>query len=179
MSVGAIIGIILGVIVIIMVIIGIALFVASYNILMRLRNNAEDGFARLDAQFKKRCELVPAFIQIINSCVNTSDNQTEEIMTARNLALASKNIQEQLENEVILSDNIKSMLAKYQNETSLNSNENYLKLKKDLEQLEKQINISGSFYNDVANIYNNRLELFPSNLIAKWYKFTPKPLFKF
>ena len=179
MDIGVIVGIILAVIVVVLIIIGIALFVTTYNILIRLRNNAEDGFLQLDAQFKKRCDIIPNFISVIKTCVKDDDGSLEELLNARNLALASKNSQEQLENEVILSDGIKSVFAKFQNNTELNSNADFISLKENLEQIEKQINIAGSFYNDVSNVYNNRLELFPSTLIAKWFKFTPKPLFKF
>ena len=177
MDIGAIVGIVLGIIIVVLIIIGIALFVTTYNILLRLRNNAEEAFSQLDALFKKRCELLPNLINVVKSCVKEDD--FEEILSTRNLALASKNVQEQLENEVVLSDAIKALFAKLQNNESLEALNEYKSIKKDFDQLEKQINISGSFYNDVANVYNNRLELFPSNWVAKWFKFTPKSLYKF
>ena len=53
----------------------------------------------------------------------------------------------------------------------LKANQNFLDLQKSLEEAENKITYSRQFYNDNVLNYNNKTEMFPSNIVASIFKF--------
>ena len=68
-------------------------------------------------------------------------------------------------------------MAVSENYPELKANQNFLDLQEELRNTENKISFSRQFYNDSVTMYNTKLEVFPSNLIAGWFKFTAEPLF--
>ena len=60
----------------------------------------------------------------------------------------------------------------------LKANENFKQLSEELSNTENKISFSRQFYNDTVTMYNTKLQVFPSNIIAGMFNFTSRDLFK-
>ena len=76
-----------------------------------------------------------------------------------------------------LSNNLKTIMAVSENYPDLKANQNFLDMQEELRNTENKISFSRQFYNDTVTMYNTKLEIFPSNIIAGWFKFTSESLF--
>ena len=76
-----------------------------------------------------------------------------------------------------LSGTLKTIMAVSENYPDLKANQNFLEMQEELRNTENKISFSRQFYNDSVTMYNTKLEVFPSNLIAGWFKFTAESLF--
>ena len=65
-----------------------------------------------------------------------------------------------------------------ENYPDLKANTNFLELQQQLTAVEQDIANSRKYYNSVVKMLNNKVEMFPSNVIAKWFKFTKKDMFE-
>ena len=76
-----------------------------------------------------------------------------------------------------LSDTLKTIMAVSENYPDLKANQNFLDLQEELRNTENKISFSRQFYNDTVTVYNTKLEVFPSNIIANMFAFKPETLF--
>ena len=76
-----------------------------------------------------------------------------------------------------LSNTLKTIMAVSENYPDLKANQNFMDLQEELRNTENKISFSRQFYNDSVTMYNTKLEVFPSNIIANWFKFSPETLF--
>ena len=86
-------------------------------------------------------------------------------------------VKEKAELDNQLSGALKTIMAVSENYPDLKANQNFLDLQEELRNTENKISFSRQFYNDSVTMYNTKLEIFPSNLIAGWFKFTSEDLF--
>ena len=59
----------------------------------------------------------------------------------------------------------------------LKANQNVMSLQEELTATENKISFARQFYNDTVLTYNNKLQMFPSNLIAGMFNFTARQYF--
>ena len=178
MATGTIIGIVLGGIAIVLIIAFIIWLISTYNAFIRMRNNVDEGFSTMDVYLKKRYDLIPNLVETVKGYAKHESETLEAVISARNMAMASKDATEQLKNENILSGTLKSLFALSENYPELKADKNFLELQTTLQTIESEIATSRKYYNGVVKAYNTKREVFPSNLISKWFKFEKRPLFE-
>ena len=61
---------------------------------------------------------------------------------------------------------------------SLQASENFLDLSNKLTMVEDEIAQSRKYYNAVVRIFNNKVEMFPSNIIAKLFRYKKRRMFE-
>ena len=76
-----------------------------------------------------------------------------------------------------LSSTLKTIMAVSENYPDLKANQNFLELQEELRNTENKISFSRQFYNDTVTMYNTKLEVFPTNIIASMFAFKPETLF--
>ena len=69
-------------------------------------------------------------------------------------------------------------MAVSENYPDLKANQNFMQLSEELKNTENKISFSRQFYNDSVTMYNTKLQVFPSNIIASMFHFTSSDLFK-
>jgi len=164
-----IIGIVVGVIAA-LVIIGI---IVTYNGLVRLRNQTRNAWAQIDVQLKRRHDLIPNLVETVKGYAAHERGTLEAVTAARNLAQGAvgKGVGAQSKAEAELSGALSRLLAVVENYPDLKANQNFLALQEELTSTENKIAFSRQFYNDSVLGYNNKIQMFPSNIIAGIFSF--------
>ncbi len=153
------------------------LAVVSYNGFVKSRNQIEEAFSTMDVYLKKRYEMIPRLVEIVKQYSIHEKETLENLVKARSLALNAKSVEERGENENMLSAAIKSLFAISEAYPELKANENYLELQNQLTGMEDEISQSRKYYNGTVKVMNNKVDIFPSNLIAKIFGFRRYPYF--
>ena len=176
MGVGAIVGIIVGVIVILLV---VWLF-ATYNGLVRLRNQTKNAWAQIDVQLKRRHDLIPNLVETVKGYAAHERQTLEAVIQARNTAVSAvgKGVGEQSKAEGGLSGALAKLFAVAEQYPNLKANENFLALQEELSSTENKISFSRQFYNDSVLQYNNKTQMAPSNIVAGMFGFKSGEFFQ-
>lgn len=177
-SVGAIIGIVIAALVVILVIATIAWIISTYNAFIKLRNNVDEGFSTMDVYMKKRYDLIPNLVETVKGYAKHEESTLTKVIQARNMAMNSATTEEKMKNDNILTETLKSLFAVSENYPELQANQNFMDLQNQLKTLEAEIANSRKYYNGVVKVYENKREMFPSNIIAKMFKFEEKPFYE-
>lgn len=165
MTGGVIFGIIVGVIILIVLLI----FIGTYNGLVGLRNQVKNAWAQIDVQLKRRYDLIPNLVETVKGYAAHERQTLENVTNARNLAqsLASTaGVAERAKAEGELSGALSRLLAVVENYPNLKANQNFLALQEELTSTENKISFSRQYYNDSVLRYNNKTQMFPSNIVA-------------
>jgi LemA protein len=166
-----------------LVILGVAvvllLWVAgAYNGLVRLRNQVENAWSQIDVQLKRRYDLIPNLVETVKGYAAHESKTLENVIKARNMAIAAKGIGEKAEAENFLTGTLKSLFAVSEAYPNLKADQNFLRLQEELTSTENKISFSRQFYNDSVMTFNTRIELFPTNLIAGIFNFARREFFQ-
>src|SRR4030043_2246383 len=169
-------GIIIGVVV---VVIGLFLW-ASYNGLVRLRNQVKNAWAQIDVQLKRRYDLIPNLVETDKGYMTHERETMEAVTKARNLAqqVSSASAGERSKAEGELSSALSRLLAVAESYPDLKANQNFLALQEELTSTENKISFARQFYNDSVLRYNNKTQMFPSNIIANMTGFKQGDFFE-
>ena len=167
--------VIIGIIVILLII-----FVATYNSLVRLRNQTKNAWAQIDVQLKRRHDLIPNLIETVKGYMKFERETLEAVTKARNIAVqtSSSGAAERGKAEGELSGALSRLLVVVERYPDLKANQNFLALQEELTSTENKIGFSRQYYNDSILRYNNQTQMFPSSIIAGMTGFKPGEFFE-
>jgi LemA protein len=150
------------------VVVLILIFAGTYNSLVRLRNRVKNAWAQIDVQLKRRHDLIPNLVETAKGYMKHERETLESVTNARNLAqkAVGTGVGAQSKAEGELSGALSRLLAVVENYPDLKANQNFLALQEELTSTENKISFSRQFYNDSVLNYNNKTQMFPSNIIA-------------
>lgn len=163
-----IIGVVVGVVVLLAILLG-----GTYNSLVRLRNQTKNAWAQIDVQLKRRHDLIPNLVETVKGYMKFERETLEAVTQARNLAqkAVGTGVGAQAKAESDLSGALSRLLAVVENYPDLKANQNFLALQEELTSTENKIAFSRQYYNDSVLGYNNRTQMFPSNVVAGMFGF--------
>lgn len=165
--------IILGVIAIIVIaIIGI------YNKLVHLRMRVKNAWAQIDTQLKRRFDLIPNLVETVKGYMVHEEKTLKEIVEARNNFASAEDVKGKADANNVLSNSLKSIFALSEAYPDLKANENFKDLSNQLTRVEEDIANSRKYYNGVVKMFNNLVELFPSNLFAGMFGYHVMTMFE-
>ncbi len=165
-------------IVLLLVIAVVGYVIGVYNGLVRLKNNAEEAYSTMDVYMKKRYDVIPNLVETVKGYAKHESKTLEGVMQARYSCMSANSPEERAKNENMLSGTLKSLFAVTENYPQLQANENFLSLQENLRNLEDEIANSRKYYNGCVKLLNNKIEVFPSNLVAKRFHYEKKVLFE-
>lgn len=168
---------ILGVLVLLTAIV-VSWIISVYNGLIRLRNNAEEGYSTMDIYMKKRYDLIPNLVETVKGYASHEKDALERVMQARYSCMSANSPEEKAKSENMLTGTLKSLFAVTESYPDLKANQNFVELQNSLTSIESEIANSRKYYNGCVKMLNNKIEVFPSNLVAKKFKFEKKVLFE-
>lgn len=165
--------------IILAIVVIIALWVAGiYNSLISLRNKVKDQWAQIDVLLKRRFDLIPNLVETVKGYAKHEKETLENVIKARNAGISAKTPEQEMKASGELTQALTKLLALTENYPDLKANTNFTKLQDELTETEDKIAYARQFYNDSVLTYKNKLEMFPSNLIANMFKFTQEPFFE-
>jgi len=149
-----------------------------YNSLIRLRNIADTSWAQIDVQLKRRADLIPNLINTVKGYMKHEKGTLTEITRARTEIMKGTNINKKLAASDQLTSALKTLFAVSENYPDLKANQNFMMLQEELSGTESKIAYARQAYNDSVLDLHNKLQTFPSNLIANLFGFKEKEYFK-
>lgn len=151
--------------------------VSAYNRLIVLRNRAKEASSDIDVQLKRRYDLIPNLVEAVKGYMGHEQKVLEGVTEARTRAMSagSGKDKEAAENE--LSGTLKTLFAVAENYPQLKANENFLQLQNELTDTENKVQASRRFYNTNVMEFNTKIEVFPSNVVARMFNFVQMELF--
>lgn len=166
-------------IILIVVIVLIALYVISvYNSLVRLRNAVQDQKSQIDVELKKRFDLIPNLVETVKGYAKHEKSTFEDVVKARNMYATANSTEEGLQADGELTKAINKLFALAEDYPDLKANENFLQLQEELKAIEEKIGYARGFYNDSVLKLNNKIQMFPSNIIASIFGFVKEKFFE-
>ena len=167
-------------IVILVIVVGLGLFVVSvYNGLVRARNEVKNAWSSIDVQLKRRHDLIPNLIETVKGYAAHERGTLDAVVKARQQAVSfTGSVEERGKVENMLTQSLRSLFAVAEAYPDLKANQNFLKLQEELSGTENKIGFARQYYNDATMRYKNRIEMFPSNVIAGMFNFQPEPFFQ-
>ena len=165
---------------IVLIIVGVlALYgVSVYNKLVDLRNKVKEQLSQIDVELKRRFDLVPNLVETVKGYTKHEKDTLESVINARNSYVSANSTEEQLKADGELSNAISKLFALSESYPELKANTNFNSLQAELSEIEQKIVYARQFYNDAVLNLNNKIEMFPSNLIAKMFKFEKEVFFE-
>ncbi len=156
----------------------IGVVIGLYNSLVRLRNEVENSWAQIDVQLKRRTDLIPNLINTVKGYMKHERELLENITKARSALIKADSVKDKAKAENQLENTLKSLFAVSENYPQLKANENFMKLQEELSSTENKIAYARQHYNDMVMYLNNKVEQFPSNIIASLFGFKEKEFFE-
>jgi LemA protein len=172
-------GALIALLVIIGIIVLVAVFVIGiYNSLIQLRNRVDNAWSQIDVQLKRRHDLIPNLVETAKGYMEHERGTFEAITEARSKAMGAKNVAEASQAEGALTEALSKFMLVVENYPDLKANQNFLSLQETLTSTENKISFARQGYNDEAMHYNNKIQMFPSNIIAGMFNFGKRDFFE-
>lgn len=152
---------------------------ALYNGLVRVRNACDESWSDIDTELRRRYDLIPNLVETVKSYAAHERDVLDRVVQARTAAVASHGSPKaQARDETVLIDSMRRLFAIAENYPTLKADRHYLELMRELSNTEDRIARARRFYNANVRDLSNRIEVFPSNLVASLFGFRKREYFE-
>ncbi len=152
--------------------------IGMYNALVRLRNQVSNAWSQIDVQLKRRHDLIPNLVETAKGYMKHERETFEAITNARTRAMSAGNVGDAAKAEGLLGEALSRFMLVVENYPDLKANQNFLSLQEELGSTENKIAFARQNYNDQVLFFNNKIQMFPSNIIAGMFGFTQGEFFE-
>lgn len=152
--------------------------VAAYNGLVRKKNRAQEAWADIEVQLKRRYNLIPNLVSAVKGYAAHEKELFEKVTEARTKAMAAGGVEEKAKAENVLAGALKTLFAVSENYPDLKASRNFLELQRELRDTEDKVQAARRFYNGNVRDLNIKIESFPSNMAARMFGFKKMELFE-
>jgi LemA protein len=156
----------------------IGFVIGIFNTLVRLRNQVENAWSQIDVQLKRRHDLIPNLVETAKGYMQHERQTFEAITQARSRAVGAGTVAEASKAEGALTEALSRFMLVVENYPDLKANQNFLSLQETLTSTENKIAFARQGYNDQVLFYNNKIQMFPSNVIAGMFSFKQRDYFE-
>ena len=147
-----------------------------YNRLVASRNIVAEAWAGIDVQLQKRHELVPNLVAAVRAYAHHETGALEKVTRIR--GAQDQDIESRGEQETSLSRSLGRLFALAEAYPQLKASEGFQQLHSSLVEIEDQLQYARRYYNGAVRDNNNLVERFPSNLVARLFRFSPERFFE-
>lgn len=165
-------------IVLIVVVLLLLLFIGVYNNLTKKRVLVREGWSGIGTFLQQRNDMIPNLVETVKGYAIHESNTLQEVVKWRNKSVAATNNAEKMEASNKMNEALVNFFAVAEQYPDLKANANFLSLQNDLKEMEVSLNQSRRYYNGTVRDYNQAVAVFPSNLVAGMFGFTPEPFFQ-
>lgn len=176
---GAIAGIVIAVAVVVLLIALVSWWIKTGNALVRLDNKSEEAWSTIDVFLKKRYDLIPNLVETVKGYAKHESETLRDVVAARNAAGAAKTHDEQIKAANQLNSSLKVLLnAVQESYPELKADENFRDLQSQLKNIEGELEGARRYYNGVVKSFNDKIQMFPSSIVANKKSYTKKKYFE-
>lgn len=169
---------IIAIIIAVIVVLILLYFVSTYNSLVGLRNKVKDQWSQIDVVLKNRNDLIPNIVETVKGYAKHEKETLNEVIEARSKMASANTPEEEMKASGEVTKALGKLFALAESYPELKANENFLDLQNKLNEVEEKIRYARQFYNDSVLTYKNKLEMFPSNIVANMFGFKPEAFFE-
>jgi LemA protein len=165
----------------------VVLAVYGYNRLVRLRNEADTGWANIDVQLQRRADLIPNLVATVKGFaaqeqqvllgVTNARAKVGSVQVTPETVNDPKALQQFAQAQGELSGALSRLLVVVENYPQLKSDKNFLELQSQLEGTENRITVARNRFIQATQQYNTTVRSFPTNLTAMVFGHKEKPQF--
>lgn len=166
------------IIVLVVIVLSILFIIGIYNALVRLRNQVDNAWSQIDVQLKRRHDLIPNLIETAKGYMQHERGTFEAITQARSQAMGANSVADASKAEGALGEALSKFMLVVENYPDLKANQNFLALQEELTSTENKISFSRQSYNDQVLFFNNKTQMFPSNIVANMFSFAKRDFFE-
>ncbi|MEG2310717.1 MAG: LemA family protein [Clostridia bacterium] len=150
----------------------------SYNALVKSNNTVKEAFATMDVYLKKRWDLIPNIVETVKAYANHEKDTLNELTQIRSNTYDKLSNDNKIDTNEKLDSGISKIMMVAENYPDLKANQNFLDLSEKLTRVEEDIANSRKYFNAVVKMFNNKVLMFPSNIIAKIFGYKEKKMFE-
>ena len=152
--------------------------IGAYNSLVVLRNKVRDQWSQIDVLLKRRSDLIPNLVETVKGYAKHESTTLEAVVAARNKLVAAPSKEAEMEASGELTGALNRLFALTEAYPELKANQNFMDLQNNLKDSEDKISYARQFYNDAVLKYQNKIEMFPTNIVAGMFGFKPEKFFE-
>lgn len=152
--------------------------IGAYNSLVVLRNKVRDQWSQIDVLLKRRSDLIPNLVETVKGYAKHESTTLEAVVAARNKLVAAPSKEAEMEASGELTGALNRLFALAESYPELKANQNFMDLQNNLKDSEDKISYARQFYNDSVLKYQNKIEMFPTNIVAGMFGFKPEKFFE-
>ena len=156
----------------------IVFVIGIYNALIRLRNQVDNSWSQIDVQLKRRHDLIPNLVETAKGYMQHERETFEAITQARSQAMGANTVSGAAKAEGALGEALSKFMLVVENYPDLKANQNFLSIQEELTSTENKISFSRQNYNDQVLFFNNKIQMFPSNMVANTFNFGKRDFFE-
>ena len=149
----------------------------TYNKLVKAKNKKEEAFSTMDVYLKKRWDLIPNIVETVKGYAKHEKDTLKEIVAVRNGDYDNLSQDEKIKTNEQINRGVSRLMALAESYPDLKANENFLSLQAELSGIEDEIAQSRKYYNAVVREFNDKVEMIPSNIVAKTAGYKSKEMF--
>ena len=152
--------------------------IKTYNALVKLRNSLRDQWSQIDIQLKRRFDLIPNLVETVKGYMSHEKDTLKEIVEARNTYTSATTHEDAVKADTELTKSISKLFALAEAYPDLKANENFNSLQAELSETEDKISAARQFYSDTVLKYNDKIQMFPSSIVAGIFGFREEKFFE-
>ena len=164
--------------VIVILVVIILAIIAMYNGLVQAKMKTENAWSQIEVQLQRRFDLIPNLVEAVKGYMQHESEVLTKVTELRTSWASASTVGEKAELDNQLSGTLKTIMAVTENYPDLKADQSFTQLQEELRSTENKISYARQFYNDSVTMYNTKLQVFPTNIIAGMFNFTPADLFK-
>ena len=140
------------------------------NIIIKYANRVKEAFSTMDVYLKKRWDLIPNLVETVKSYAKYESDTLESVIKLRNTSYDEMSDEEKIQKNQEAVQGINKLIALSENYPEIKANENFIELSNQLTQVENEIANSRKYYNATVREYNNKIQVFPNNIVAALFR---------
>lgn len=150
----------------------------TYNVFVKMKNRVDESFSTMDVYLKKRWDLIPNIVETVKGYAKHEKSTLSDVIKLRNGAYDNMSSDEKIKANQQLSKGIAKIMTLAEQYPDLKANENFKDLSTQLTKIEDEIANSRKYYNGTVREFNDKVQMFPSNIVAKIFGYKAKIMFE-
>lgn len=164
--------------ILLIIVIFVIVLIVNHNKLIRLKEQVSNEWSQIDVELQRRFDLIPNLINTVKGYMTHEKKTLTEIAEVRTRWAEAKSVADKIKVSKELDSYINSLVAVAESNPNLKSSDNFIQLQSELSNTESRIANTRTAYNNSVTSYNTAVKVFPSNIVASMFKFTPAELFE-
>ena len=157
------------------------------NTAVEYEANAKTAWSNVESSYQRRNDLIGNLVKTVQGAADFERGTLTDVIEARAKATSTTIDANNLSPEKLaafqeaqsgLSSALSRLLVTVERYPDLKANQNFLALQEELTSTENKISFARQSYNDQVLFFNNKIQMVPSNIVAKMFSFNEEEFFE-